>query len=108
VKARSAWSASVVLAGMDAGGAHAGFLQRRHLVLHQGDQRRDDDGGARPQQGRDLVAQRLAAARGHQHQGVAAGRDVLDDLRLPAAEGGIAEGVVEDGEGGHEGIIVRV
>ena len=36
------------------------------------------------QQRRDLVAQRLAAAGGHQHQRVAAGGDVLDDL-APAA-----------------------
>jgi hypothetical protein len=73
-----------------------GFPQRRHLVLHQGDERRDDDGRARPQQGRDLVAQRLAAAGGHQHQRVAAGGDPVDDRRLLAAEGGIAENLVEN------------
>ncbi|GAB1411428.1 hypothetical protein MASR1M97_01640 [Candidatus Desulfobacillus denitrificans] len=89
------------LAGMQAGGAHAGFEERRHLVLHQGDQRRDDEGRARPQQGRDLVAQRLAAAGGHQHQGVAAAGDLFDDLGLLAAEGRVAEDLVEDGKRRH-------
>ena len=40
------------LAGMDAGGAHAGLEQRRHLVLHQRDEGRNHDGRARAQQGR--------------------------------------------------------
>ena len=46
--------------------------QRRHLVLHQRDQRRDDDAVAVAQQRRNLVAQGLAAAGRHQHQRVAA------------------------------------
>ena len=45
----------------------------------------------RPDQRRDLVAQRLAAAGRHQHQRVAAADDVLDDLLLAAAEGVVAE-----------------
>ena len=48
------------------------------------------------QQRRDLVAQRLAAAGGHQHQRVAAGDDMVDDLFLRAAEGGVAENVAEN------------
>ena len=43
--------------------------QRRHLVLHQRDQRRDDDARARADQRGDLVADRLAAAGRHQHEG---------------------------------------
>ena len=46
----------------------AGLSQRLDLVLHQRDQRRDDDAGAGPHEGRDLIAQRLAAARRHQRQ----------------------------------------
>ena len=42
--------------------------------------------GALAQQRRHLVAQRLAAAGGHQHQRVAAAGDVRDDLFLRAAE----------------------
>ena len=82
----------------------AGLVQRADLVVHQGDQRRHHDGdavaGALARDGRDLVAQRLAAAGGHQHQGVAAGDDVVDDGRLRTAELLVAEDVVEDGAGG--------
>ena len=67
-------------------GAHPELAQRVDLVLHQRDQRRDDDAEARAQQCRDLVAQRFAAAGRHQHDGVAAGRDLLDHLLLRAAE----------------------
>jgi hypothetical protein len=47
-------------------------LQRGHLVLHQRDERRDDDGKPAPRQRRHLVAQRLAGARGHHGQHVPA------------------------------------
>jgi hypothetical protein len=80
-------------------GAHPGLLQRRDLVLHQRDQRRDDDAHALAQQRGQLVADRLAAAGRHQHQGVAAGRDVRDDLGLVGPEGGVAEDVVEEARG---------
>ncbi len=73
------------------GRAHAQLVQRLDLVLHQGDQWRDDDGRARPQQRRHLVAQRFAATRGHQHQAVAAGEDLIDDGGLFTPEGGVAE-----------------
>jgi hypothetical protein len=73
-------------AGVQRRGAHAELPERRHLVLHQRDQRRHHDGDARPAQGRDLVAQRLAATGRHQHQRVTAGDQVADDLRLLAAE----------------------
>jgi hypothetical protein len=44
-------------------------------------------------QGGKLVAQGLAAAGGHQHQGVATGRHVLDDVLLGTAELGVTEDV---------------
>jgi len=69
---------------VEAGRSHARFAQRRHLVVHQRDQGRDDDSAALAHQRRDLEAQRLAAAGGHQHQRIAAVRDVLDDLALLA------------------------
>src|SRR3546814_4960294 len=43
----------------------------------------------------DLVAQRLAATGGHQHQRVVAAGDVVDDGGLLAAEGGVAEDPLE-------------
>ncbi len=65
--------------------------ERRHLVVHQRDERRDDDAGPLAQQRRELVADRLAAAGRHQHQGVLAALERRDDLALPAAEGSVAE-----------------
>ena len=87
MKAASTRRRSVgILGRVEERGAHADEVQRIHLVLHQGDERGDDDAGARAHQRGDLIAQRLAAAGGHQHEGVAAGDDVLDDLALLAAE----------------------
>ena len=86
--------------GIERGGAHPGLAQRVDLVLHQRDQRRDDDPDPRPQQRGQLVAQRLAAAGRHQHERVAAGGDVLDDLLLLAAEARIAEDAAQQAERG--------
>ena len=72
--------------GMQRAGGHAELAQRRHLVVHQRDQRRDDHRGAGPAQRRDLVADALAAAGRHQHQRVAAGDDMAHHL-LPAGRG---------------------
>ncbi len=77
-------------------GPHPQRAQRVDLVLHQRDQRRDDHADAVPDQRRDLVAQRLAAAGRHQHQGVAAADDVLDDLALLAAERVVPEDPAQD------------
>ncbi len=60
--------------------------QRLDLVLHERDQRRDDDAGAGPDEGGDLIAKRLAAARRHQRQRIAAGDHGGDDVRLVRAE----------------------
>src|SRR3546814_4688956 len=64
----------------------------------QRDQRGDHDPAALAQDGRDLVAQRLAATGGHQHQRVVAAGDVVDDGGLLAAEGGVAEDLLERSE----------
>jgi hypothetical protein len=82
------------------GRAHADLVQRRDLVLHQRDQRRNHDAHAVPRlaahERGNLIAQRLAAARRHQHERIAARRDMLDDLVLLAAKRGIAEDFVEN------------
>jgi len=39
------------------GSTHARFLERGDLILHQGDERRDDHAGAFPKERRDLVAE---------------------------------------------------
>ena len=79
---------------------HAGLGERRDLVLHQRDQRRHHHRAALAHQRRNLIAQRLAAAGRHQHQRVAAGCDMLDDLGLRAAKCGVAEDGAQERERG--------
>ena len=52
------------------------------LILHQGDQRRDDDRDPVHEQRRQLVAQRLAAARRHQHERILTLQYVADHRLL--------------------------
>ena len=80
-------------------GAHAEFGQRVDLVLHQRDQRRHDDAGAFAHQRGDLIAQRLAAACGHEHERVAAADHLVDDGLLVAAEGFVTEDALQDFKG---------
>ena len=86
---------------------NARFLERADLVVHQRDQRADDDrdalAGAMANDRRHLVAQALAAAGRHQHQGVAAAGDVIDDLFLGAAEFAVAEDLAQHLACGHGG-----
>ena len=60
-------------------------LDRLHLVLHQRDQRRDDDREVGPHERRQLVAERLARAGRHDHQHVATVHRRLDRLALARA-----------------------
>ncbi len=76
----------------------AGLEQACDLVAHQRDQRRDDDAAALSQQGRQLIAQRLAAAGRHQHQAIAAVRDMPDDLFLRAPKARQAEHGIQHGK----------
>ena len=66
-------------------------LERVDLVLHQRDERRDDERQVGPHQRRQLVAERLARAGWHHHQHVAAGDGGLDRLALAGPEPGEAE-----------------
>ena len=77
-------------------GTHSGLQQGVHLILHQRDERRDDDRDAVTQQGGDLVAQRLAAAGGHDHQGVAVAGHVIDDRFLFAPKRVVSEHAFEN------------
>ncbi len=61
------------------------------LILHQRDQRRDDDGDAVEQQGRQLIAEALAGAGGKDGERRAAGEERVDDALLARAEGAEAE-----------------
>ena len=80
------------------------------LVLHQGDERGDDDGRAFHHQGGQLVAQGLAAARGHQDKGVAAVHQMPDDALLVTLERVEAEellqlGLEDSGVDGHSFVV---
>ncbi len=73
-------------ARVDEGCRDAVVLQQPHLILHERDQRRDHQRDAAAEDGRQLKAQRLAAAGGHDGQHIAACQRVSDDGFLPRAE----------------------
>ena len=75
---------------------HARVFQRHHLILHQGNQRRHDHRHPRQQQGGDLVAEAFPAAGRHDAQHVAPVQHRVDQPLLPAAEGRIAEMVLQN------------
>ena len=70
---------------------HAVGHQGVDLVLHQGDQRRYHDRHTLPVQGRNLVAEGLAAAGRHQDKGILPRDQRLDDLSLLGTEAAVAE-----------------
>ena len=69
---------------------HPRLMQSANLVVHQGNQGRNHHRDALAclltRNGRYLVAQRLAATRGHQHQGIAPCHHMLHDGLLRATE----------------------
>ena len=87
-----------VQAAVDEGRRQPAGFEAADLVGHQGDQRGHHQRDALAEHGRQLVAERLAAARGHDAQGVAAGEHGVDDLALPGAEPRQAEVPTELGE----------
>ena len=58
------------------------WFERVDLVLHQGDQRADDQGHPRQNHRGQLIAEALAAAGGHDAEDVAPSQDLLDHLAL--------------------------
>ena len=87
-----------ILRRIEERGPHPRKLHRGDLVLHQRNQRRHDHAGAFAHERRHLVAQRLAAPRGHQHEGIPARHKVVDNLFLRAAKGRVAESLAQDRE----------
>jgi hypothetical protein len=65
--------------------------ERLHLILHQRDKRRDDHCEVVPEQGGELVAERLPRPRRHHDHHVAVGERRLARLALPRPEAGEAE-----------------
>jgi hypothetical protein len=66
------------------------------LVLHQRDERADDERQPGQHEGGELVDERLAAARGHDDERVRAAQHGLDRLVLPVLEVVVAEALRED------------
>ena len=85
-----------VAPGVDALHREVALLELGHLIFHQGDQRTDHQRGAAARHGGQLVAQRLAGAGGHDQQDVAALDHGLADGFLAWAEGGEAEGGLQE------------
>ena len=77
-------------AGVDGGGLDAAPAEVVDLVFHQGDERGDDEAEPFSGQGGHLEGERLAAAGGHEREGVAAGANGVDDLFLKRPEGVVA------------------
>ena len=80
-----------IVGGVEARGGDAERLELPHLVAHQRNQRRDDDGQPAVDDRRQLVADRLAAAGRHDGEDVLAGQDPGDDLALAGPERVVAE-----------------
>ena len=81
-----------VLLGVDeADLARCPARERLDLILHQRDERGDDERQVGPHERGQLVTQRLARARGHDDQHVAPGHGRLHRLALARPEGGEAE-----------------
>ena len=80
---------------MQRAGVDTDLTKRRHLVVHQRDQRRDDDRGAGTAQRRHLIADALAATGRHQHKGVAASHHMVDCRILLAAKAGKTENLAQ-------------
>jgi hypothetical protein len=80
---------------VDAGYAETGGGELGGLVVHEGDERADDEGGASAGDGGELVAEALAGSGGHDEEDVATVGGGSADGLLVGAEGGEAEGLME-------------
>lgn len=84
-------STIIIYGGVDKFSPDPPPLQRRHLIFHQRDERRDHDCEARKCEGGNLIAEGFARTGRHDAEGVAAGEDRGDDFFLAGAEGVVAE-----------------
>ena len=84
-------------AGVDAGDAKAGGGELGGLVVHEGDEGGDYEGGAAASDGRKLIAEGFSCTGGHDKEDVTAVGGGAADGLLVGAELGEAEGLVEEG-----------
>ena len=71
---------------VDAPGGDARVPQRHDLILHERDQRRDDERHSRQQKGGQLIAEAFPAARRHHAERVAPGKHRVDQRLLSRTE----------------------
>ena len=107
MKLRLVWLCSLLAAAVLLIGA-AQPRKSSGLIVHECDKRRDDEGGASTGNGRELVAEALACSCGHDQQNVAAFGGGSADGLLIGAEGGEAEGLVEEVGEVHELAYLRI
>ena len=84
-------------AGVDAGYAEAEVGELGGLVVHEGDERGDDERGASAGDGGELVAEGLAGSGGHDEEDVAAVGGGAADGFLIGAEGAWPKVLMEEG-----------
>src|SRR5258708_714345 len=72
-------------------------IQFVHLVLHQRDERRDNERRARQHHRRELIPERLAEARRHDREHVASAQHGSHDAFLCRTEPAVTEMLAEDG-----------
>ena len=77
---------------------NAALGERRDLIRHQRDERRNDERHARQQQGGDLIADALAATGRHNAHYVPPGERGVDKRLLPGAERAVAEKFFQNSE----------
>ena len=77
--------------GIEIGGGDPGLAERGHLILHQGNQGRNNQGQPRQQQGGQLIANRLARPGGHDPQRIPAGQQRLNQRLLPRPKPAVAK-----------------
>lgn len=87
--------------GVEAGGGNAPGDQGIDLIFHQGNERRNHQGQALEEEGRELVTQGLATAGGKNGEGRAVGQEGVDDRFLSVPEILMAEVFLEGGRGVH-------
>ena len=81
---------------VQAGRRNARIAQRRDLILHQRDQRRNDNCQPAHQHRRHLIADGFSGAGRHDAEHIAAGKDPVDQLFLTVPETVISEIFLQD------------
>src|SRR3954463_1267927 len=85
-------------AAVERRGTHATLARLVGLILHERDERRDDERGTVQTKRRSLIAERFAGAARHDGERVPPGQDVFDDLVLAGTQYAHAEGAQRPGE----------